>query len=290
MFTVPTRIKQIAAASVIGVGLAVAGVALPAQAADPVGAVTYSNFGTSQSGSTITVDFDYAPVDPAAPGTITIDVANFTSCSTTATTTAVIPVAAVGHYHAVQAMTTSNKSFVTLSSTDGAVLVYRETHYQWDHSAASLTTASIVPDADPASGLVSVNAGLDRWGSHFQVEIDGVSTTAIPVIATACSSVAVPYSGLAVGSTLSVFSTEVGHVQLATLTNSAAPVVPPVVPPAGAVNPLTGAAIPGGTGPIDTLAFTGFDGTPYAITSGIALTLGVTFLLWSKRRKAAAAN
>ena len=289
MFTVPTRIKQIAAASVIGVGLAVAGVALPAQAADPAGAVTYSNFGTSQSGGAMTVDFDYAPVDPTAPGTITIDIANFTSCSVTSVTTAVIPVTAVGHYHEVQAMATNNKSFVTLSSTDGAVLTYRETHYQFDTSSPSLTTASIVPDADPATGLVSVNAGLDRWGSHYQLEIDGVSTTAFPSIVTACTSAAVPYSGLAAGSTLSVFSTEIGHVQLATLTNGTAPVVPPVVPPAGPVNPLTGAAIPS-TGPIDTLAFTGFDGTPYAITSGIALTLGVALLLWSKRRKAAAAN
>jgi hypothetical protein len=289
MFTVPTRIKQIAAASVIGVGLAVAGVALPAQAADPVGAVTYSNFGTSQSGANVTIDFDYAPVDVASPGTIQILVVNYPSCASGVTISLTVPVAAAGHYHGVTVVGTANRTYIEIDSTDGAAMVAHEANYQHDAGAALPITATIIPDADPATGLVQTVVTAGAWSAYYLLEIDGVSVPGFQFQGSCGNTKApIPYSGLAAGSTLKVFRSA-DHAELASFTNAAAPVVPPVVPPAGPVNPLTGAAIPG-TGPIDTLAFTGFDGTPYAITSGIALTLGVTFLLWSKRRKAAAAN
>ena len=292
MFTVPTRVKQIAAASVIGVGLAVAGVALPAQAADPVGAVTYSNFGTSQSGANITIDFDYAPVDPAAPGTVQIYVVNYPTCTTAVTTAFTVPVVAAGHYHGVTVVGTANRTYIEIDKTNGTVMATGEGNYQHDAGAALPITATIVPDADPTTGFIQTVVSPGAWNAYYLLEIDGVAVPGSQ-FQNSCSNAKAPiaYSGVAVGSTLKVFRSE-DHAELASFTNAAAPATPPVTPP-GATNPLTGGTVPasnGGTGPIDTLAFTGFDGTPYAITSGIALTLGVTFLLWSKRRKAAAAN
>ncbi len=274
---------------VAAIGLSLLGVALPAAAADPAGAVTYSGFSTHQSASSMSVDFDYAPVDPAAPGTITVDVVNYTACSTISTNTITVPVTAAGHYSGVIPIPTNNKSYVALYSTDGASLVYRETQYQWDAAAPTQTTASITPDADPATGVLQITAAFDRWGSHYQVEVDGVSTTPFPTTITACSTDTAPYTALAAGSTIAIFSTEVGHVQLATLTNSAAPVTPPVTPPGGGLVPAGSA---GSTTPstLSTLALTGFDGRPLGIVGGLLTAAGIGAWLWARREKRALAG
>ena len=267
------RLKGVIVTTFAGLALAVVGVATPASAADPAGAVTHSNLVSTQVGTNVTVDFDFAIVDPLAPGTITLEVDNFTSCSILDTDLITVPVTANGHFHTVVPVATNARSQVTLSQTDGTASQYSESNYPQDDASPVLVTATILPDANPATGQVQLLTGNDRWTTHYQLEIDGVSTTAFPSLVPACTTTLVPYSALGVGSTLTVVSTEIAPLVLATFLN---PV--PVAP-----------AAPGGGGAAAaSLAFTGADVTPVVQSGVLLVALGAAAMLLTRRKRATA--
>ncbi len=266
------RLKGVIVTTFAGLALAVVGVATPASAADPAGAVTHSNLVSTQVGTNVTVDFDFAIVDPLAPGTITLEVDNFTSCSILDTDLITVPVTANGHFHTVVPVATNARSQVTLSQTDGTASQYSESNYPQDDASPVLVTATILPDANPATGQVQLLTGNDRWTTHYQLEIDGVSTTAFPSLVPACTTTLVPYSALGVGSTLTVVSTEIAPLVLATFLN---PV--PVAP-----------AAPGGGAAAASLAFTGADVTPVVQSGVLLVALGAAAMLLTRRKRATA--
>ena len=268
------RLKGVIIASAAGFALAVVGATAPASAADPAGAVTHTNLVSTQVGTNVTVDFDFDIVDPLAPGTITLEVDNFTSCSILDTDWFTVPVTASGHFHSVVPVATNQRSQVTLSQTDGTASQYSESNYPQDDASPVLITAAILPDSNPATGQVQLLTGNDRWTTHFQLEIDGVSTTAFPSLVPACTTTLVPYSLLGVGSTLTVVSTEIAPLVLATFVN---PV--PAAPPA-----------PGGGGgsAAASLASTGSDVAPAALGGSLLLVVGAAVLLITVRRRRAA--
>ncbi len=266
---------------VAAIGLSLAGVALPASAADPVGVVTYSGFSTVQSGGTLTIDIDFALADPAVPGTAQFWVRNYLSCADHPNSMIVVPVTASGHYHNVVALPTNNKTFVEIDTTDGVSMVGHEANYTQDYSLPIDMSATIIPDADPVTGNVQVTTGITSWNDNYNIDIDGV------VIKPntwwySCDTALVPYAGLVEGSTLNVHQ-QVGSVLLASLTHAAAPAV--VTPTGGLVPPTTtGSTIPQ---KLDTLALTGFDGRPLGIAGGLLTAAGIGFWLWALRQKRA---
>ncbi len=269
MITIPTRLRQIAVAGVLGAGLAVVGIALPAQAAVNFGAVSYSNFSVSQSAGVVTYDFDVAPADPLVPGTIEISIDNYLACATPTNVTTEYDVSAASHVHFSQGVASNAYSTVTISYTDGASMVLGQSSRVQDNAGPWGASGVVVPDAaDPSAGYYQVQTGNERWETSFAIDIDGVTgaTQSLP----GCGIVSVPFSALAEGSTLSVVAVNQGVVL------------------ASYLNPVTAVAAPlaaAGTN-LNTLALTGFDGTPYAIGGGIALALGAGILFWSKRRVA----
>ena len=266
------RLKGVIVTAVAGLALAVVGVAAPASAADPAGAVTHSNLVSTQVGTNVTVDFDFDIVDPLAPGTITLEVDNFTSCSIVDTDLFTVPVTASGHFHSVVPVATNQRSQVTLSQTDGTTSQYSESNYPQDDASPVLLSATILPAGNPATGQVQLVAGNDRWTTHYQLEIDGVSTTAFPSLVSACATTLVPYSALGVGSTLAVVSTEIAPLVLATFLN---PV--PAAP-----------AAPGGGAATASLASTGSDVAPVVLGGSLLLIIGAAAVVLTARRRTAA--
>jgi hypothetical protein len=279
MSTTRARLRPLAVASLTAVALAIIGFAGPAYAADPTGAVTHSNLVSVQSAATVTIDFDYALVDPLAPGTITIDLYNYAACGAPTLTTLVVPVVAAGHYSTVVALGSNGLSQVAFYQTDGVSSVYQEANFTQDNASPLLATATVLPDADPATGQVQLQTGYDRWTSHYQLEIDGVPTTAAPSQVTQCATFLVPYSGLALGSTLTVVETDGQPSTLATFVNPlpAAPAGPaaPAAPPTTTGGSTTGAALP----------VTGRESLPVTISAAAALVVGVLFFGYARRRR-----
>ena len=276
MSTLRARLRPLAIAGAAGIAIAIIGFAGPAQAADPTGAVTHSNLVSSQSGPIVTIDFDYAPVDPLAPGTITVELVHYAACAAPTIIDLTVPVAAAGHYSNVVSLSSAAYTQVALLETDGVSSVYSESNYLQDDSAAVLMQATIVPDADPATGSISLQTGNDRFNTHYQLEIDGVPTTAFPSFTAGCGSQILPYSGLAVGSTLAVVETETaGLATLANFTNPL-PAAPPAPPASNSGGATTSAA----------LASTGNESAPVTIGAIALVALGAALFAVARRRRA----
>ena len=276
MSTLQTRLRPLAIAGVAGIAIAIVGFASPANAADPTGAVTHSNLVSSQSGPVVTIDFDYAPVDPLAPGTITVELVHYAACAAPTVIDLIVPVAASGHYSNVVSMSSAAYTQVALLQTDGVSSVYAESNYLQDDAAPVLLQAIIVPDVDPSTGSISLQTGNDRFNTHYQLEIDGVPTTAFPSFTAGCGSQVVPYSGLAVGSTLAVVETEsAGLATLASFTNPL-PAAPPAPPAPGSGGSVSGAA----------LASTGNESAPATISAIVLVALGAALFAVARRRRA----
>ena len=275
MSTLQARLRPLAIAGVGGIAIAIVSFAAPASAADPTGAVTHSNLVSSQSGPVVTIDFDYAPVDPLAPGTITVELVHYAACAAPTVIDLIVPVAASGHYSNVVSMSSAAYTQVALLQTDGVSSVYAESNYLQDDAAPVLMQATIVPDVDPATGFISLQTGNDRFNTHYQLEIDGVPTTAFPSSTAGCGSQILPYSGLAVGSTLTVVETE--SLSLATLATFTNPL--PAAPPAPPAPPASGATSNAG------LASTGSESLPVTIAAIAALAFGLALLGVARRRR-----
>ena len=183
-----------------------------------------------------------------------------------------MPVTANGHFHTVVPVATNGRSQVTLSQTDGTTSQYSESNYPQDDASPVLITATILPAGNPATGQVQLLTGNDRWTTHYQLEIDGVSTTGFPSLVPACATTLVPYSALGVGSTLTVVSTELAPLVLATFL-SPVPAAP---------------AAPGGGGAAASLASTGSDVTPVVLGGSLLLAIGAAAVLLAGRRRSAA--
>lgn len=269
MIHLPTRLRKIAVASLLGAGLAVTGIALPAQAAVNFGAVTFSSFTASQSAGVVTYDFDVAAIDPLAPGTVQISIDNYFACAAPTNVTTEYDVSAATHVQFSQSLVSNAYSSVTISYTDGTSMQFGQTLHVQDNAGAWGSAGVVVPDAgDPAAGYYQVQTGNERWVTHYRTEIDGVSggSQTLP----GCDIISVPFSALAAGSTLSVIDEDQGVV-LASYLNPPPVIVPPQQPAAA-----VGADA-------NTLPLTGFNGTPWAIGGAIALALGAGTVLWSIR-------
>ena len=272
MSTLQARLRPLAVAGVAGIAIAVIGFAGPASAADPTGAVTHSNLVSSQSGPVVTIDFDYAPVDPLAPGTITVELVHYAGCAAPTIIDLIVPVAAAGHYSNVVSLPSAAYTQVALLQTDGVSSVFSESNYLQDDSAPVLMQATIVPDVNPATGFISLQTGNDRFNTHYQLEIDGVPTTAFPSFTAGCGSQILPYSGLAVGSTLAVVETEsVQQTTLASFTNPLA-----AAPPAPSS---------GGSSSTAALASTGNESAPVMISAIAVVALGAALFAFARRRR-----
>src|SRR4051812_46484596 len=157
-------VRKLAIAGVAGIGLALVGVAVPASAADPAGAMTVSQFYISQTGSSRSVDFIPTLADPAAPGTVVLNISNYTSCTTTADIQIVVPITTNGNHHTDVQLSTSNKTYIDLLNTNGTDLISQNMHgYTSGTPVPSQVTATITPDADPATGTVQLVSGVERW-------------------------------------------------------------------------------------------------------------------------------
>jgi hypothetical protein len=265
-----TRSRSFALAIIAGAALSLVGVVGAADAASPFGAVSHSGFTTTQSASIMSVDFDYVG-DPLFDGSITLTYNSYIDCSTLSANQIVvipIPAGSTGHYSNTFALATNNRSQIQLDQTDGTTSQFSEVGYPADPAAPYSLAAVITPNADPTTGDVALTAGADHWTTQYQLEIDGVATTAFPSTFFNCLGVGTTYAGLAAGSTLDVVSMQGAPAVLASFTR-----------------PATAGGGPAPAAPGTALASTGTDAAPLLVASGSLLVIGISAMVGVGRRR-----